>query len=199
MTTPQTPNKFDNLADDSALDNLPEFDSESPPPTTGATRAKLNFDSKRYNEEHKQMVNPTGDWLRDDRWEFDPERHIVTRHDDCMPGDLNPEGRTTFLFSGKPAERVVNGMSYQPHLFCRISPDNRYKEDEPDKFDLPRRLFDMARETYLAIHGEEMTGEDQLIHLMTEDTIILNTMNGDDGPVVLRIKPPQQRRRSGRR
>ena len=53
-----------------------------------------------------------------------------------VKGDLNPEGRTFYRVFGKPIERVDReGNTYQPNISFVVSPDRRYKKDDPTKVD----------------------------------------------------------------
>jgi|SRR5262245_5474868 len=159
--------------------------------------AGVGLDAKSANADYIKMNPPTGDWLKDDRWEFDRIKGISHREDDHRDGDISPHGRTFISVMGRPAPRVVNGIDYQPLLFLRVSPDKRYKDgadDEKAPFDLAYKLYLRSREAYLSIHGQELTNLQQLVYLHTEDEVVYRTMNGDNGPVIVDVKPKPKKR-----
>lgn len=147
----------------------------------------VGFDENRDEEEFAKLNPPTGDWKKDDRWPF-AQKDIRVNQEDSVPGDMNPIGRTTFNFAGKPMARQANGVEYQPVLFLRISPDIRRKKDKPDEVDMAYKLFLKAKDMYITLHGERASNMGQLKDMLEEDSYILRTMNGDGGPVVVDIK-----------
>jgi len=154
---------------------------------------EMAFDNSRDEEELAKINPPTGDWKKTDRWLFE-DKNIKVNSEDCMPDDVSKgNGRTTFNFMGKPDPRNVAGIEYQPVLFLRISPDVRRKKDKPEEVDMAYKLFLKAKEMYITMHGEKPRTFRQLITMLEEDSYILRTMNGDNGPVVVDIKVERKR------
>jgi hypothetical protein len=152
---------------------------------------EMGFNDDRDEETRLKLTPPTGDWLKSDRWKFQK----VVYADDCEPGDVDPEGRTIFVVSGKPDARQANGMEYQPHLFLRMSPDLRFKPDKPEEIDNSHKLFIKAKDVYMSLKGEKCRTFAQLINMLEEDQYIVRTMNGDSGPIVVEMKAQVARRR----
>lgn len=145
------------------------------------------FDEERDESEFAKLNPPSGDWKKEDRWDF-AEKDVRVNVEDSIPGDVDGRGRTTFNFAGKPAARQAHGMEYHPTLFLRISPDIRRKKDKPDEVDMAYKLFLKAKEMYITLKGEKVQKMVQLVDMLVEDNYILRTMNGDSGPVVVDIK-----------
>ena len=188
-------------AEDEDVDDIPDVvvppgtasaGMVTPPPTYTTTSGMplealqgLAFNDERDAVERKKLNNPTGDWLKTERWEFAK----VVYAGDCVTGDIDPEGRTILTFSGKPDPRQHEGMEYQPTLFLRISPDIRYKKDKPTEVDNAYKLYNKAKEDlYLAVHNEKPKQFVQLITMLTDDIYKVRTMNGDNGPIIVDIK-----------
>ena len=183
------------------IDDIPdELDDE---PTTGSTSPKANgqqltgagmsldqlntmgFDDSRDELIRQKLTPPTGDWVKSERWKLQKIVYIG----DSQPGDVDPEGRTMFVVSGKPDARQANSMEYQPQLFVRLSPDVRYKPDKPEEIDNAHKLFNKAKtDVYIALHSEKPTRFAQFITMLEEDSYVVRTMNGDNGPIVVDIK-----------
>lgn len=145
----------------------------------------LGFDDARDERIRQRLTPPTGDWTKSERWTV--QKIVYTG--DCQPGDIDPEGRTVFVVSGKPDPRQEHGMEYQPQLFLRLSPDVRYKQDKPEELDSAHKMFNKAKtDVYLAIHQQKPTKFAQLIAMLEEDQYVVRTMNGDNGPIVVDIK-----------
>jgi len=165
-----------------------QVNGQSSSTSSGMTIDQLNatgFDNKRDDHTYRTLNNPTGDWLKTERWKFSK----VVYEGDCMPGDIDPTGRTMLIVSGKPNPRQVGDIEYAPDLFLRISPDIRYKKDKPGEIDNSHKLYIKAKEdVYLSIHSERATSFGQLIAMLEEDSYKVRTMNGDNGPIILDIK-----------
>jgi hypothetical protein len=152
----------------------------------------LGFNDERDEHERLKLWDaPTGDWEKTDRWKV--EKRVY--EGDCLPGDIDPMGRTVLNVTGKPKGRVANGIEYTPQLFLRISPDIRYKQDKPDEVDNSYKLFLQSKDTYLAINKEKVRTLGQLVAMLEEDNYIVRTMNGDTGPVSVGVKPRMEQRR----
>jgi hypothetical protein len=151
---------------------------------------ELGFDDERDEAELAKLNPPTGDWMKSDTWELSQNTYT----DNNAPGDIDPAGRTVFVITGKPEPRTANGMEYQPTLRIRISPDKRYKQDEPTKVDGLYKLFLEAKELYLAMKGEKVRKMGQLLKMLCEDSYVARTMKGDNNPVVqLKLKTQMRR------
>lgn len=151
----------------------------------------LGFNTARDEATRKEITVPGGDWVKTDRWKFSK----LVYGGDNLDDDIDPEGRTMFVISGKPDNRTVEGVDYQPQLFVRMSPDKRYKQDDPTKVDTAHKMFLRAKDLYMAIHGAQPANYGQLITMLTEDSYIVRTMVGDNGPIVVEIKAKVMRRR----
>jgi hypothetical protein len=145
--------------------------------------ANVAFNEAQDEAEYSKLNPPIGDWIKDDRFQFKKSVNL----EDSMPNDID-HGRTYLSFSGKPAPRAANGMEYQPVLFLRISPDLRYKKDDPGKIDSAYKLCLRAKEAYLTSKGEKCKNLAQMVSFLVEDEYVLRTMNGDNGPLVVDIK-----------
>lgn len=160
---------------------------------TSLTLDQLNnvgFNDKQDEAEYSKLNPPVGDWLKEDRWACS----IRVNNSDIANTDLDSNGRTTLNFMGKPESRQANGIEYQPMLFLRISPDIRYKQDKPTEVDMAYKLFLRAKELYLQLNSEKPKNIGQLVNMLTEDSFVLRTMNGDNGPIVVDIKVKRQAR-----
>lgn len=144
----------------------------------------IGFNDTQDEAERAKLNPPTGDWEKDDRWEFKK----TVNNNDSITGDIDPTGRTYLSFAGKPIARQANGIEYQPMMFIRLSPDRRYKVDKPTDVDMAYKLFLKAKDIYLELKAEKPTKLLNLVTMITEDNIILRTMNGDNGPIVVDIK-----------
>ena len=145
-----------------------------------------NYTRDSAKSEHvRSLVNaPTGDWVKDDRWMY--EKRVYQGN--CEHGDLDPVGRTVLQFNGKPKARVVSSIEHQPMLFLRISPDVRYKKDEPNKLDMMTKLFSQAEDLYLSLNGKVWSTLRELRVMLENDDYIVRTMNGDSGAVIVGLK-----------
>ena len=150
----------------------------------------LSFNDSRDEVERVKLSPPTGDWEKEDRWKFEKRVNMA----DSMVGDIDPTGRTFFNIAGHPKSREANGISYQPMLFLRISPDIRYKQDKPNEVDMGYKLFLKAKDVYTELKEEKPKKLGQLITMLEEDNYVLRTMNGDNGPVIVDIKVKRSRR-----
>ena len=173
--------------------NMPtEFDdqaSQNAQPTEGQALSLDDLDSVGFNNEEEELQRaklnpPAGDWLKIDKFDF----RITQVADDCQPGDINPTGRTLYLFSGKPESRAANGIDYEPMLFIRMSPDLRNKQDK-DEIDNAYKLFLKGKDIFLSVHDEMPSSHRQLVEALEEEEYLIRTLNGDSGPFVIDIKP----------
>jgi hypothetical protein len=190
MATVNKPSKF--AAADDDIPEIPEefkddvaTNSEHSATLSSAELTETAFDDARDEVELRKMTPPVGDWTKEDRWTVQKRINIG----DSQPGDRSSDGRTIYVVAGKPEPRTVDGIEHQPMLFMRLSPDVRKKQDDPTKNDLLYRLFLKAKETYLSINGEKVKNELQLAAMLAEDSYVVRTMNGDNGPFPLDIKP----------
>ena len=112
----------------------------------------------------------------------------------------NEAGRLTFTFFGR-GRTQRKGEVTESSLRYRISPDQRNKidfatgEEVEGKDDLQTRLWAEAVGVYAAVQGEAPKNRRQLIEFLQQASIRLNTMNGEDGLIVLHIKAPARARR----
>lgn len=150
----------------------------------------LGFDDSRDETERAKINPPTGDWEKEDRWKFEKRVNAA----DSVHGDIDPTGRTFLNVVGKPKQREANGISYEPMLFLRLSPDIRYKQDKPAEVDMAYKLFLKAKDMYTEMYSEKPTKLGQLIAMLEEDSYILRTMSGDSGPVIVDMKVKRSRR-----
>lgn len=145
---------------------------------------EMGFDNARDEKERAKIDPPTGDWEKVDLWKT--EKRVQPGN--CQQGDIDTAGRTSLNCWGKPKERNVNGMSYEPTLFIRISPDIRYKEEDQTKVDLAYKLFLDVKDTYLSIYGEAPKTMKHLRSMLENDEYLVRTMKGDNGPVTVGVK-----------
>ena len=191
---------------DNDIDDLPpelgEESNASMPVSNGSSSSSsagmsmedltgLGFNDKQDEHERAKLDAPTGDWEKADRWKI--EKRVY--EGDCLLGDIDPVGRTVLTVSGKPKPRTANSIEYEPMLFVRISPDRRYKVDKPNEVDNAYKLFLQSKDVYLALKQERVRNIGQLIAMLVEDTYIVRTMNGDNGPIVVGLKAKVERRR----
>lgn len=173
--------------------DIPEHSNDVIVPQQGALSLQdldnIGFNDARDEQERAKLNPPTGDWEKEDQWKAD----IRCQQGNCMPGDLDPTGRTSLNFMGKPKPRQANGMEYEPMLFIRLSPDIRYKEDDPSKTDMAYKLFLKAKDLYMELYKEKPRNLKQLMTMLREDAYIVRTMNGDNGPIVVDIKAKRTR------
>ena len=184
---------------DDTVETPPEFSVDATE-TTGISTEALNdniFNDKQYEDDYKKMNPPVGDWIKDGRWST---YKMVVKGDDSITGDVGLAkkepytGRTYYSVSGRPEVRISENVEHQPMLFFRISPDKRYKQDKPAEFDSAYKLFMRAREVYLTIHGKSMHSEADIKYMFEEDSYVLRTMNGDNGPIVVDMKAKRVQR-----
>lgn len=159
---------------------------------TGMSLDDLNgsIDDTELDRDTARLNPPVGDWIKDSAWEFDKR----VNQEDQQPGDLDSNGRTFFNIKGKPLPRTANQTEYEPTLFFRLSPDKRFKQDDPGKFDSAYRLFLRARELYISINGEKPRTYKALVECLVSDDYTVRTMNGDNGALVVDIKGKREKR-----
>ena len=179
-TPTDTPVQF--TADDDSQD-IPSIDDLN----------DVGFNDARDEVERAKLDPPKGDWIKDDRWKCE----MRTNEGDCEPGDVDPRGRTVLSFSGRCIPREANGMMYDPMMFFKVSPDWRSKQDEPDKPDMSYKLCLKAKDLFLSLKGEKIKKLTQMKDMLAEDSYVVRTMTGDNGLIVVDIRP--QRDQRGRR
>lgn len=197
--------------DNDDIDNIPvEMDdsqnraSMSNAATNGNTSSAEGMsleelDEKGFNETRDEQLRaamdpPAGDWFKSTRAEWEKRVYV----NDTMPDDLDPAGRTFFSFTVEVDSRTMGEHTYTPKLFLRISPDARFKQDEPEKIDMAHKLWLRAKDLYLSVKEEKPTIR-KLIMFLAEDDYILRTMKGDNSPVVVDVKRKVERRQVSRR
>lgn len=169
-----------------AFDDMPEEFSADDVEETPSVEDLLNnsFNDEQDEAERAKLNPPTGDWEKEDTWEF----VVKVDSSDNASGDCNKAGRTFISFSGKPKPRMHNDFEYQPMLFFRISPDKRLKEGSTE-IDFAYKLYLKAKDAYIAIQEEKPRKLKDLVEFLKESNkIAFRTMNGDNGPIVLDIK-----------
>lgn len=144
----------------------------------------MGFDNEADERDHAAIHPPGGDWKKEGRF----ERSEIFVGADRQPGDISPQGRHVVIFSGKPQERDIGDVTHQPTLYFRVSRDERFKRDEPTKPDIQRRLFLSAKELYLKKNGKQPSNIGELFEMLEEDDYTINTMQGEQGLVVLGFK-----------
>lgn len=178
----QTPDEVANQM----IDELPPaFDEEGRHSGTNGdslTTAQItgaSFNRSQRAEDHKLMSAPAGDYVKESRW---LESFKRTSYDsDREPGDVYPDGRSVYTISGKPEPRVVNGVTYQPTLFVRCSPDRRMHRERTGEFDFNYTMYDRICEVFLKVMGRDLDNETDLQQFLEEGQYTLNTMLGRDG------------------
>lgn len=139
----------------------------------------LKADHSRDEAEHKRMMLPHGDWIKEDRWEY----KVKINRDDSQPGDYFPTGRLMVSVWGLPKPRYANDTTYEPTLSIYFSPDVRYREG---KADLPYQTFLFLRDLYLAINSEKFKEIDQIIDMCINESFIITTNTSKTGGVFIR-------------
>lgn len=140
-------------------------------------------DAKEADAIQKRNQQPAGDY------ETVPEEFGEFS---CTP-TTNDEGRLTFTFFGR-GRTQRKGEVTEASLRYRISPDARTKrnfetgEEIEGKDDLQTRLWAEAVSVYAQAQGEAPKTRRQLVEFLQQTPLRLNTMNGEDGLIVLHIK-----------
>lgn len=184
-TTNQTPTP-DDVANQMIDELPPAFDEEGGHHTqansdslTTAQITGASFNRSQRAEDHKLMSAPGGDYIKSERW---LESFKRTSYDsDREPGDVYPDGRSVYTISGKPEPKTVNGVTYQPTLFLRCSPDRRMHRERTGEFDFNYTMYDRICEVFLKVMGRELDNETDLQQFLEEGLYTLNTMLGRDG------------------
>lgn len=149
----------------------------------------------RDEAERAKMDPPKGNWNKTDKWMY--EKRVSLQ--DKQAGDIDPAGRTVLNFYGKPEAREENGITYEPTLFLRISPDIRYKADKPKEHDNSYKLYLLSRDLFMSIYGRAPKIS-EIVKMLEHDEYIIRTFNGDTGPIVTGLQDPNQERvRNNRR
>jgi hypothetical protein len=183
-------------------DDPEEFTADVPIGANGAaTKASGTISLEELNasfqgrstveSDYKLLNPPQGDWLKEDRWDYDVQTGAFCKEGDCKPGDINPKGRIYFTFRGVPKSRMVGDIEYQPEVSLRVSMDKRLNDpNDPKSMDSAYQRYVECAQTYMAIHGRAMPFlPSALIEFVTEDHFTITTWNGDRGPIVTKIKP----------
>lgn len=165
-------------------------------PTTSSSFDDLDdvtFDDSRDEIERAKLYPPPGDWVKSDRWQFRQARY----EGDCQPGDINPVGRTMYIFFGKPEVRLDKDRNpHEPILSIRMSPDRRYKQDDPNKVDFAYQMYLKAKDVFLTIKGTKCRKPPELVPFMCDESYLVRTMTGDNGPFVLEVKASREQRKT---
>ena len=196
MASRSNVSKFDVGDDDEGDESVPPIPTQFTADDRSSSSISIDdlnsigFNDARDEAERARLDPPTGDWIKDDRWKFELRRN----EQDSELGDIDPLGRTMLTFTGKCVSRDANGITYDPMMFLRVSPDARYKVEEPEKADMAYRLFLKAKDLYLTLKGEKIRSVAQMRDMLAEDEYVVRTMKGDNGLVIVDIKPKQKER-----
>lgn len=192
MPKDQTTNTTNNTAD--TPDDMPEeFSGDDVQDDTNVDMSAVfdrEFNDEDDEQEFRKLNPPSGNWDKEDTWEFSEGHNTGDKRD----GDFNPDGRTYYNFYGLPKSREANGFEYCPRLFLRISPDKRFKQGKPDEVDTPYNLFLRAKELFLTLNKSRAKRHGDLIKMLQSDAYVIRTMKGDSGPIVLDISPKRTKR-----
>jgi hypothetical protein len=146
---------------------------------TTAQITGASFNRSQRAEDHKLMSAPAGDYVKEARW---LETFKRTSFDsDREPGDVYPDGRSVYTISGKPEPRTVEGVTYQPTLFIRCSPDRRMHRERLGEFDFNYTMYHRICEVFLRVMGRDLENENDLQQFLEEGQYTINTMVGRDG------------------
>lgn len=188
----------DGLDDEGAVPrSVPQTNAPSTASGMGLDKlGSLGFDEERDESVRKALNPPRGDWMKSERW----KKTEIVYSGDCMPGDVNSDGRTVVMFSGELDARIVGDTEYD-HVKCVIkwSPDVRYKPEQPNVPDLASKIFNRSKDLYTEIHNARPQNLQQLMDMLTEDKYIVNVFNTDSGMMAGDVKDPRkvaQRRRA---
>lgn len=155
----------------------------------------VGFDDLRDEVEKRKLTAPSGDWIKKEPWDFSVEKNVSVIVDDNQDGDINPLGRTMYLMYGYPETRVDReGNEFTPFLRIRMSPDRRMHREKEEQVDFAYKMFLAAKDVFVAINGRKAKTQGELLRCLAEESYALNTMNGDDGLFVLRVKPLKKQR-----
>jgi hypothetical protein len=149
----------------------------------------MDIDSRKVSDGLNRLNNPKGDWKKSERWEFAK----FVDGNDTLPSDIDHSGRTYFSFKGLPEVRTVGGIDYRPKLYFRISPDHRPHKEDQSKDDMAYRLWLKVNEMYVVMNETKATKYRQVISMLVNDDYVVNTMNGDNGPMITQIKVERKR------
>ncbi|MGL5935456.1 MAG: hypothetical protein ACRCZI_07510 [Cetobacterium sp.] len=155
----------------------------------------ITFDEAQLEADKKRMTAPAGDWVKSEEWSFDKAKNIHCNVEDREKGDVNLKGRTTYMLFGYPDERSdKEGNTFRPFMKIQLSPDKRMHREKEDQFDHRYKMWVLAWDLFVHLYERKPKGHGELLRCLAEDTYVLNTMNGDDGPFVLRVKPVRKQR-----
>lgn len=154
----------------------------------------LDADDESYARTRQGLYPPSGNWAKSEQWSYSS----FTRHDDSLPGDINPAGRTFVRVFGKPDERVDrSGAAFQPQLSILVSPDKRMDRNDPSKIDLAHRMFLMVRDLYISLYQEKFKKHSQWAKMLVNDSYIINAWCNNQGEMVVKsISQKRDERRS---
>ncbi len=183
------PDELNDEDEQSTPRSIPQTEGGATSGGMGLNKLKgLGFNNARDEQVRKMLNPPAGDWVKSERW----KTQVVVYNGDCMPDDVDADGRTMLIFSGNLDSRTVDGIDYNIKGTIRISPDLRYKEDKPNEVDMAHKLFNRAKENlYLALHDERPTSFEQLIAMFEADRFVIRMMQGDNGHIAVDIKDPK--------
>lgn len=168
---------------------------ESPSITGNIDLDAVGFDDLRDEVEKRKLQVPAGDWIKKEPWDFSIEKNVSVIAEDNQEGDINPLGRTMYLLYGYPETRLDReGNEFTPFLRIRMSPDRRQHREKEDQVDFAYKMFLAAKDVFVAINGRKAKTQGELLRCLAEESYALNTMNGDDGLFVLRVKPLKKQR-----
>lgn len=192
--------------DDEAVYNVPTSTYSA---SAGLSLEELNerdIDEERDERNRALLSPPAGTWEKpandmqaDEReraWKY--EKRVNTA--DRAEGDIDPAGRTMLNFWGKTKPLRKDGITYEPTLFIRISPDVRYKAEAGKEHELDNsyKLWLSAKELYLSMYGER--GKIIPIkNMLLNDEYLVRCMSGDAGLVPLQFLDKDQQRMRARR
>lgn len=201
--TPPTTDELDTIFPPDEINDELEAQHSNGASTFSAT-AGLSLDelderdtnAARDELERAKIDPPKGNWLKTAKWMYEKRVSL----NDKQPGDIDPAGRTILNFYGKPEPRTAdNGITYDPTLFLRVSPDLRYKMDKPNEHDNSYKLYLLAKELFVSMYARAPKIS-EIVRMLENAEYILRTFNGDTGPIITGLQDPDQERvRSHRR
>lgn len=153
---------------------------------------QISFDDAQVETERRRLIAPSGDWLKQQVWSFSADKNVKVDTEDRVPGDINPLGRTSFFFYGYPETRTSKeGHDFTPFLRFQFSPDKREDKKKENQVDYKYKMFIFARDAYIST-CERKPKLGELLRFLAEEEYIINTFNGDDGPIVSKIKAKRE-------
>lgn len=181
------PSEDNDTVDSTAAESATPEEFRVPESTedNGAKRSKFmgaSFDDAVHAAEAKKLMAPAGDWLKDEPWDFEEEKNIRVNPDDCAPGDIDPDGRTSITMWGYPKARYdKEGNEFKPFTRFFFSPDRRDDPKDPSKPDFAYRMFIAVRAAYIYTRDKKLTDTADLIDFLANDNYVLATSQSKDG------------------